>query len=87
MSAIFSCREAARLASKAQDHALAMPQRMALRMHTLMCATCRSYERQIILIDTVFRLRATHGKPDLPTSEGLDAAARERIRARLAHTR
>ncbi len=83
MSAVFSCREAARLASEAQDHALPMRQRMELRMHILMCAACRAYERQIIFIDSVFRLRARHGKPDLPTSEGLDAAARERIRARL----
>jgi hypothetical protein len=83
MSAIFSCREAARLASEAQDHPLAMRQRMALRMHTLMCAACRSYERQILVIDRVFRLRAARDEPSIPTSEGLDAAARERIRARL----
>jgi len=83
MSAVFSCREAARLASEAQDHVLPMPKRMALRMHTMMCAACTAYKRQIIFIDTVFTLRAKHGKPDLPTSEGLDSAARERIRARL----
>lgn len=85
MSALFSCREAARLASEAQDHALLWRQRLALRLHTVMCATCRAYARQIVLIDTVFRLRAKCGKSDLPTSEGLDAAARNRIRARLMH--
>ncbi len=83
MSAVFSCREAAKLASQAQDRVLPMRQHMALRMHTMMCAACRAYERQIIFIDTVFRLRAQHGTADLPTSAGLDAAARERIRARL----
>lgn len=83
MSAIFSCREAARLTSEAQDHPLAMRQRMALRVHTMMCAACRTYERQILFIDRVFRLRAERGEPSVPTSDGLDAAARERIRARL----
>lgn len=83
MSAIFSCREAARLASEAQDHPLAMRQRMALRMHTMMCAACRTYERQILFIDRVFKVRAERGEPSVPTSEGLDAAARERIRAKL----
>lgn len=83
MSAVFSCREASRLASEAQDHPLAMRQRMALRMHTMMCAACRSYERQILFIDRVFKLRAQRGEPTIPTSEGLDAAARERIRAKL----
>jgi hypothetical protein len=83
MSAIFSCREAARLISEAQDHPLVLRQRMTLHMHRMMCAACRSYERQILFIDRVFQRRAGHGEPSIPTSEGLDAAARERIRARL----
>jgi len=85
MSAIFSCREAARLASEAQDRVLPMRQRLALRMHTMMCGACRTYKRQIVFIDSVFTLRAKHGKPDIPASVALDAAARERIRARLMH--
>ena len=84
MRAIFSCRAAARLASEAQDHVLPMSQRLALRMHTMMCAACRAYEHQVMFIDTIFRLRAKHGISDLPTSEGLDTAARKRICARLA---
>lgn len=84
MSAVFSCREAARLISESQDHPLVMHQRIALRIHLLLCAACRSYERQIIFIDEVFRLRGLKGNPDLPTSTSLDAAARERIRSHLA---
>jgi len=83
MSAVFSCREASRLASEALDHPLSLRQRMTLRMHTMMCSACTSYAAQITLIDTVFRRRAQHGAPHLPTSESLDVAARERIRARL----
>jgi hypothetical protein len=83
MNAIFSCREASRLASEALDHPLAMRQRMALRMHLLMCAACRAYERQLLLIDLAFRLRARGGDPYLPIGDGLEAAARERIRGKL----
>jgi hypothetical protein len=83
MNALFSCREASRLASEALDHPLAVGQRMTLRMHLLMCAACRAYERQIHFIDRTFRLRARGGNPYLPIGDGLDPAARERIRAKL----
>jgi hypothetical protein len=36
-----------------------------------------------MLIDLSFRLRARGGAPYLPIGDGLDAAARERIRAKL----
>lgn len=83
MSSIFSCREAARLASEALEHPLPARQRVALRVHTMMCSACRSYARQITLIDRIFRLRAQRGDPTIPTRAGLDAAARERILTRL----
>ncbi len=86
MSAVFSCREASRLASEALDHPLSLRQRMALGMHTMMCTACTSYAAQITFIDTVFRRRAQTGAPHLPTSESLDVAARERIRAHLKDT-
>jgi hypothetical protein len=83
MNAVFSCREAARLASEALDHPLNLRQRMTLRTHTLMCSACTKYAAQISFIDAIFRGRARRGTPHLPSSESLGAAARERIRARL----
>ncbi len=83
MSALFSCREAAKLASESQDHALPLTTRMALRLHLMMCAACSAYERQIVIIDAAFRLRAKHGKVELPTNNGLDGAARDRLLVRL----
>ena len=83
MSAIFSCREASRLISLARDRPLVLGERAALRLHRLMCGACRCYDAQLRLIDEAFRRRAAAGHPDLPVSEGLDAAARERIRARM----
>jgi hypothetical protein len=83
MSAIYSCREAARLLSEAQDHPLRLRQRVALQIHTGLCSACRAYARQIRFLDEVFALRSASGAADLPSSEALGAAARERIRARL----
>jgi hypothetical protein len=83
MNTLFSCRAASRLASEARDHPLVLRQRLALRMHMAICATCRAYERHIILIDHLFQQRARRGTPDFTTSAGLAEDVRERIRARL----
>jgi len=87
MNTLFSCRAASQLASEAQDHPLALRQRLAMRMHMAMCATCRAYERQIILIDQLFRQHARLATPDFTTSASLAEDVRERIRARLTHAR
>ncbi len=83
MSAIFSCNAASQLASEAQEHPLGWRKRVALTIHMSMCSACRSYVKQIVAIDRLFRTRAQGGNPDLPTSSNLDAAAKERIRNRL----
>jgi predicted anti-sigma-YlaC factor YlaD len=83
MSFIYSCREAARLLSLAQDRPLSTRQRLLLGMHTWLCTACRSYGRQIASLDELFRYRASHGDPALPVSEQLSQTARERIRRRL----
>lgn len=77
MSAITSCREATRLASRALDGPLPLGSRLALRMHLAMCSACRAYRRQIGLIDRLVRGRAATPPEDALLQ--LDAAARERI--------
>jgi hypothetical protein len=84
---IYSCRETARLLSLQQDQPLSLGQRVALRVHTTTCSACRAYALQIRLIDTLFTTHAATVEAALPTSPGLDAAARERIRQRLAQAR
>ena len=84
MHALFyPCREAARLIDLRRDAPLGLGQRARLAVHLRMCAACRAFADQIDTIETAFRRRAAAGEPALPTSPGLDAAARERIRARL----
>ena len=77
MSAIFSCREASRLASTAVDRPLPLARRLELRLHLAMCAACRAYRRQIGAID---RLVRAHGSGPGGDSEiRLDPEARRRI--------
>jgi hypothetical protein len=77
MSALFSCREASRLASTAIDRPLPFLRRVELRMHLAMCAACRAYRRQISAIDRVVRGRAARIEAD--SEIRLDPEARRRI--------
>jgi predicted anti-sigma-YlaC factor YlaD len=79
----FPCREAARLIDLRRDAPLRIDQRARLAVHLRMCAACRSFASQVDTIEAAFRRRAAAGEAALPTSPGLDAEARERIRARL----
>jgi predicted anti-sigma-YlaC factor YlaD len=41
------CLESARLLSERRDHPLPLAKRIGLRLHLLLCALCRTYEKQI----------------------------------------
>jgi predicted anti-sigma-YlaC factor YlaD len=77
MSAITSCREASRLASRAIDGPLPLGSRIALRMHLAMCRACRAYRRQLGLIDRLVRGRAA--APPADEDLQLSDEARKRI--------
>ncbi len=47
---MMNCRQAARLLSEAIDRPLTPGERLALRLHTLLCAGCRNYRRQIAFL-------------------------------------
>jgi predicted anti-sigma-YlaC factor YlaD len=77
MSAVNSCREAARLASRAIDGPLPFSSRLALRLHLAMCSACRVYRRQIGQIDRLVRGRDAAAPDDVQLQ--LSPEARERI--------
>ena len=54
---LMSCRENSRLASLAQDGQLGLRDRILLRLHTMMCAGCRAYVRQIHSLSVLLRQR------------------------------
>lgn len=81
MTAIFSCREASRLVSEAQDRRLRRRERLALRLHTMMCGACRAYARQLAWLDGL--LRSRRDATALGEQPVLDAAAKQRLKAGL----
>jgi len=85
MSAIFSCREASRLASTAIDGHLSWPKRIEMNFHLVMCSACRTYRRQIIGLDRAVRQRV--GSSSVDQNIRLDAAARARLAEALRKIR
>lgn len=81
VSEIFvSCRRATELLSKSHDAPLTSRERLALRLHLLLCGWCRRYGRQIALVRDALRQDAATLEPRGPA---LSPAARERIRRAL----
>jgi hypothetical protein len=66
-----SCEEASRLASAALDRDLSRSERWGLRLHTLICGSCRRMQRQL---DVLRRLATS-----MPES------ARQQIRDAMPH--
>lgn len=44
---MINCKEASELLSRAQDAPLGLRQRLALRLHLLMCAACTRFAKQM----------------------------------------
>ena len=44
---MLSCRQATELMSQEQDRRLGLGERVALRLHVLICAGCNNYRRQM----------------------------------------
>lgn len=49
------CHEAHLLVIRAQDTQLAWSERVALRLHLLICAACTAFERQLLLLRAACR--------------------------------
>ncbi|MFZ5557130.1 MAG: zf-HC2 domain-containing protein [Pseudomonadota bacterium] len=50
---MITCRQASQLVSKERDVKLTWRERLSLRLHLLMCAMCRRYERQLGFLSRV----------------------------------
>ncbi|GAB4118072.1 MAG: zf-HC2 domain-containing protein [Sideroxydans sp.] len=55
---MMNCREATQLMSEAQERELALKERMALGMHTLMCKGCHNYKQQMTALRKITRAYA-----------------------------
>jgi len=76
---MLDCRQATELAQRVLDQPLTRWARVRLGLHRLVCAPCRIYKHQLAQL----RRLTTQLRDTVDESQGLDSAARERIRARL----
>lgn len=47
---MLNCHEVTRLVSESKERPLLLKEKMALKMHTMMCSGCRNFEKQIDMI-------------------------------------
>jgi hypothetical protein len=66
-----SCQEVALLMAQNEEGKLSIKNKLKLRLHTIMCAFCRQFEKQISLITEEIR----HSRSE----ESLSAAAKTKI--------
>ncbi len=52
---MLKCDQITRLVSESKERALSVSERMALRMHVMMCSGCRNFERQMEVIRVAMR--------------------------------
>lgn len=79
------CREAAPLVSEAMDHPLPRVERIALRMHLLICRWCRRYRAQLARLRAVAR-EAGHRHNSLPEA-ALSIQAKERLQQAIRNAK
>lgn len=67
------------LVSESLDRDLSLRERMAMRVHLMMCSLCRTYRHQIGQLHLILKGAAKSAPP----SESLSAEARQRIKQAL----
>jgi hypothetical protein len=82
---MLSCKEATRILSEGLDRKLPLHRRLAVRLHVILCALCRTYSRQLRALDGLIRSRFQDGPPPRsePARPALSPEARERLKAVL----
>ncbi len=73
---MLNCHEVTHLVSRSLDRRLSWRERIAVRMHVLICAGCANFVRQMKFLRTAVQRLAQR---DPPGAGGLTAAARARI--------
>ncbi|HSN79046.1 MAG TPA: zf-HC2 domain-containing protein [Rhodoferax sp.] len=55
---MMNCKQATRLISESQDRALSLSEKMALKMHVMMCAGCKNFSLQIPFLSQAMKAYA-----------------------------
>jgi hypothetical protein len=79
---IFSCQDVSRKLSQSMDEALSLSQRMAIRIHLMMCRYCSRFHRQLVWLRKMSRLMDADQSTD-KTHEKLSEETKTRIKEKL----
>lgn len=60
---MLTCKQAAALLSQSQDRRLVLRERLALRLHLLVCDACRNFQRQVDFLSRTGRQFLGRGVP------------------------
>ena len=83
---MLNCKETAKLVSEGMDHPLSWRQRLAIRMHLLLChcPVCRNYSRQMQAFrDAITAYRESLDKDSVDPKTNMPDDCRERILRQL----
>lgn len=80
---MLNCKHASHLLSQSMEKPLALRQRLALRLHLLLCDACTHFYRQLTLLRQA--IRQAGGRIEHDETLKLPGAARERIAAAMRH--
>lgn len=55
---MMNCKQATQLISESQDRALSLPEKLALRVHVMMCAGCKNFSLQVPFLSKAMKAYA-----------------------------
>lgn len=80
---MLTCKDVSHLISESQERPLGFRERWGLRLHLSMCAACRSFKRQVVLMRKALRELGERAEADAASTD-FPPEAHERIRKALA---
>jgi len=79
---MLTCKDVSKLVSDSLDRTLPLRQRIAVRLHLMMCRMCRAYQKQTLLLRNAVKTYARSLDKQDP-SEHLPEDAAQRIKEAL----
>lgn len=61
---MLNCKETSHLISQSLDRELGFKERLALKMHLLMCKYCKRFSQQLSSLNVMIKQRTTHVEND-----------------------
>ena len=83
---MFRCQDVSQKISRSMDANLPLHQRIAIRIHLMMCCYCSRFRRQLLTLREICQLEDWI-RPDEETAEKLSEEAKTRIKEKVRASR